>query len=169
MTVIRKTRSTVTIRPDVTLKQYDDPAKAKAEIDWYLRLPAEVSPKLVDANPDTGLLVIATHLPVQGIPDRKAIAALAGMLRDLERLHIHHRDVHPGNVLLTTKGVPLLIDWETGYEADAPSYDLHGPTLSVPTPAVHDAVRGPGGYVMWWDSDHRASIKKLWGINALSA
>ncbi len=164
--VVEKTRAVLTIGGAYTVKEFRDPADAVAEIGWYRdRATAWARPNLIDADPDRGILVIATYEPIVGRPPDRTIGWVAHLLTGLARVGVHHRDVHPGNIVLGRAGMPYLIDWETAVLAPgAPSYDLTGPSEAVPTPAIHDAVRGAGGYVMWWDSDHRSSIRNLWGV-----
>lgn len=151
-------RATITIGRIETVKTYHDPQQAAHEIAWYQALPW-ACPKLVDADPDRGRLVIVTH---RTPPDYRDVNGLARLLRSLEGLSIHHRDVHPGNIVQGVDG-PLLIDWETALLADAPSYDLYGPDISgVPVPDIHAALPN---YVMWWGSPHRHSIRERWGAD----
>lgn len=159
-------RATVVVARDATTKTYFDPAAAAHEIAWYQALPEWAAPRLVDADPEVGRLVIATHPPADD--DYRPAEALAELLRALEVGHVHHRDVHPGNVVQGPDG-PLLIDWETAVLAARPSYDLHGPEVSgVPVPEIHAALRSrnsPDGYVMYWTSPHRHSIRERWGVD----
>lgn len=162
------TRAGLTLGRGVITKQYRDPADATAEIHWYQHLAGHrICPRLIDANPDTGTLVLATHPPAGR--DYRPVRQLADLLYELESLGIAHRDVHPGNILAGPRG-PLLIDWETAIHAPgAPSYDLHGPDASgVAVPSIHQALRSrnsPHGYIMWWASDHRRSIRNQWGAD----
>lgn len=151
-------RATITVGRTETIKTYHQPELAAHEIAWYQAVPW-ACPRLIDADPDHGRLVIATHSTAPGY---RAVDGLARLLRSLEGLSIHHRDVHPGNIVAGPDG-PLLIDWETAILADVPSYDLHGPEVSgVPVPDIHTAVPG---YVMWWGSPHRHSIRERWGAD----
>ena len=158
-------RATITHSPGIVTKQYHDPADAHPEIHWYTRLADQnITPRLIDADPDTGTLTIAAHPPAD--PSYRPAQQLAELLHQLQDIGISHRDVHPGNLVQGPSG-PLLIDWETGYPA--PGYDLHGPEATgIPIPDIHQAIRSPNsphGYVMWVGSDHRASIRNQWGID----
>ncbi|WP_324192170.1 phosphotransferase [Nocardia puris] len=158
--MINKRRATLVVHRDHTVKTYRHPSMAAAEIAWYQRAPW-ATPALIDADPETGRLVIATHPPAGD--SYRPVTELAELLDALAAEHIHHRDVHPGNILAGPAG-PLLIDWETATHVVAPSYDLWGPDISgVPVPDIHTALRTP--YVMWWASPHRASIRERWGAD----
>lgn len=164
--ILRKTRSIIDIGPDVITKTYRDPIRARAEIGWYQQVPW-ACPRLIDADPDKGKLVMAAHPVARRLPGYRPVEQLAELLYTLETAGVHHRDVHPGNVVAGPAG-PLLIDWETATMADAPSYDLYGPDASgLPLPAIHAAVRS--GYAMWWASSHPASIKNAWRADAIPA
>ena len=162
-------RATITHGRGTVTKQYHDPADAHAEIHWYQQLAdQQICPRLVDAHPDTGTLIIAAHRPAGH--DYRPAHQLAELLHQLQALGIAHRDVHPANIVEGPHG-PLLIDWETAITAapGARSYDLHGPELSgVPVPDIHQTIRSrnsPNGYAMWWGSPHRAPIRNQWGID----
>lgn len=164
MVHLRKARADLTITAQTVTKRYHSPARAANEIHWYRTLPFGC-PQLIDADPDTGTLVIAYHPPATHRPTTE----LLDLLRELEALHVHHRDVHPGNIVAGPDG-PLLIDWETAILADCPSYDLYGPAVSgLPVPDIHTALRSkssPNGYVMWVGADHRMSIRNQWRADA---
>ena len=155
-------RATCVINGNTCVKQYANPTDAHNEIGWYQRIGGLYAPKLIDADPSRGQLVIAAHPVAQA--NYQPAQQLRELLEAMERDHIHHRDVHPGNIVAAPQG-PLLIDWETAIEADAPSYDLHGPEKSgVPIPAIHAALNN--GYMMWWGSSHRMSIANVWSPRA---
>ena len=167
-----KTRAELVVGQQVTFKSYYDPARAAAEIGWYQQVPW-AHPKLIDADPAAGTLIIATEFTLlSGVPTRRQIGALGEILHELHRLGIHHRDVHPGNVVFTAADEPLLIDWETAIETPptVPSYDLYGPEASgLPVPDIHVALgntkNSPNGYRMYWNSMHRMSIRSQWRID----
>lgn len=167
---IIKSRAVITVGPDVTVKRYHQAGDAAREIRFYERFPW-ACPVLLDADLDAGRLIIATHPIADALtPDPPPITELAELLRALEAEHVHHRDVHPGNIALTDDG-PRLIDWETAiisspnqrnpFRGSRLSYDLYGPIASgVSPPAIHRAL--PHRYEMWWGSDHPRSIKNQW-------
>ncbi|ABQ86171.1 hypothetical protein PBI_TWEETY_102 [Mycobacterium phage Tweety] len=160
---LSKSRAILTIEPEkgIVTKRYRHPAAAAREIYWYRRLDYG-HPELIDFDVDAGILVTSFHAPCEQLPDYRPVAGLIELLERLQADHIHHRDIHPGNVVRGPDG-PLLIDWETAIEMDAPSYDLHGPASGVPVPDIHTAL--PRRYEMWLGSDHRSSIKTLWGLD----
>ena len=163
MTVLSKTRSALTISGGVVRKQYDAPSMAAAEICWYQQVPW-ACPRLIDADPEKGYLIIEFGRPAQDHPDMRPAGALAELLYALHDMTIHHRDVHVGNVVFDRTGQPLLIDWETAIRCGGPSYDLHGPLVSgVPVPEIHTVL--PSGYTMWWGSAHYSSIRNRWGCD----
>ncbi|ASZ74092.1 serine/threonine kinase [Mycobacterium phage Squint] len=162
MHTLHKTRATLYFFGDVVFKVYADPGVAKIEVDWYRQLPDGIPPMLMDADPDNGVLVMERLGTPAPRPADLTISALAEALEELERRHIHHRDIHPGNVVVDAHGKPRIVDWETAIHADAPSYDLHGPSELVPAPDIHKCL--PTSYEMFWNSDHWASIKSLWGV-----
>lgn len=161
-------RASITFGRGIVTKQYRDPADAVAEISWYQQLAGQrICPRLIDAHPDTGTLILAQHTPA-GL-DYQPVRQLADLLFELEALGVAHRDVHPGNILAGPRG-PLLIDWETAVTTPGvPSYDLYGPDASgVDVPSIHQAIRSrnsPHGYCMWWASPHRWSIRNQWGAD----
>lgn len=160
---MRKTRCTLTFHRSVVHKRYKNPGQAAHEIGWYQRMPW-AAPKLVDADPAKGVLVIAYHPAASQLPDYRPIQALRELLEELEADGVHHRDVHPANIVAGPDG-PLLIDWETATQQDAPSFDLYGPVISgVPIPTIHTALNS--GYCMWWGSNHRLSIRNTWETHA---
>lgn len=165
--ILRKSRADLTIGAHTVTKRYRDPRDAHTEIAWYQRAP-DACPELIDADTDAGLLVIARHPPAHEFPNYQPAAELAALLRSLEARGIHHRDIHPGNIVAGPSG-PLLIDWETAIHANTPSYDLYGPDASgIPAPEIHRVIRSknsPNGYVMWWSSPHPMSIRNRWGTD----
>ncbi|MFC4124920.1 phosphotransferase [Nocardia rhizosphaerae] len=155
-------RALITVDRSAVTKTYSDLAQARAEVDWYRRVPW-ATPELLDADLDRGVLVIARHRSAADHREDRPAGELAELLRRLEAAGVHHRDVHVGNVVLTGDG-PRLIDWETATSADAPSYDLHGPEASgVPVPKIHTDLGT--GYRMWWGAAHRMSIRSRWGCD----
>ncbi len=157
---LSKTRADLTIHGSTVTKRYRSPADALNEIGWYQTLPTGICPNLIDADPTNGVLVIAYHHPANELQGYRPVKALAELLEELETRGVHHRDVHPGNIVDGPHG-PLLIDWETAVSAAGLSYDLHGPAVTgIPIPSIHQALGT--GYAMWWGSDHRMSIKNAW-------
>lgn len=157
-------RAAVTVTDSVAIKRYRNPADAYAEIDWYQNVGGRFAPRIIDADPERGLLVIEAHPVAHSMSGYRPVDALAELLHIMEAEGLHHRDVHPGNIVASPTG-PLLIDWETAIAADAPSYDLYGPEISgVTVPVIHAAL--PSNYTMWWGSTHRMSIANVWRTRA---
>lgn len=167
MDTLRKSRATLYFIRDIVIKTYTDPAIAKVEVDWYRQLPDGIPPMLIDADPDNGVLVLERLGTPAPRPADITVDALRDMLEELERQGVHHRDIHPGNIVIDGNGIPRIVDWETAIRADAPSYDLHGPSKKVPIPGIHLDLRD--GYQMHWNSSHRASIKSTWGVEYVPA
>ena len=147
------------------IKTYRVREQMSPEYDWYMEVSGTFAPRLLDADLRRGQLVIERGLPViRPRPDE-----LAEMIREMVELGIHHRDVHPGN-LVTVGGMLKLIDWETAIRSYTPvPYDFVGPEASgIEVPVIHSELRSkrsPNGYSMYWMSDHPASIKNQWGVD----
>lgn len=155
VTVMRRSRTTIVLHPDVTIKTFNEAAWADNEIAFYKRVPWACPPLLYAGN---GTLVTETLPLAANIPDYHDTDAVIELLTRLEAHGIHHRDVHPANIVLGPKG-PLLIDWEcAALDPGHPSYDLYGPDSGVPIPDIH-ATCGP----QWLNSADPASIKNTWG------
>jgi len=154
-------RAALSPGPQATVKTYRRAADALAEIAWYQRVPW-AAPRLLDADPATGRLVLQTLPVALDRPAWRPAAALAELLTALHRENIHHRDVHLRNLLIGPGGAPLLIDWETAIDQRARySYDLYGPEVSgVPVPAIHTGLTP-----QWWASAAPMSIRRRWGID----
>lgn len=151
-TIHVKPRSVVIVGAVITTKVFLDPQDCRSELHWYRTVPF-ACPALIDHNDRH--LVIESWPTGTSVHDDYPFAALRELLEDLETHGVHHRDVHPGNIVLTDDG-PRLIDWESAIWCDAPSYDLHGPDISgVPKPEIHDEP-------MWWHSDDPGSIRHRW-------
>lgn len=137
-------------------KHFADPAAAGREQHWYQTVPW-ACPTLL-AYTDTSITV-ARCTPAT----RHDIDAIVELLKRLDLEDVHHRDVHPGNIVASLDG-PKLIDWETATYHPAPSYDLYGPASGVPVPDIHAALTS--GYHMWLMSPHPMSIARLWRLDA---
>lgn len=158
-------RADIKVTDSHVVKKYHDPALARHEIGWYGMVGGRFAPRLIFSDVVDGLLLIERGRAVY----RPMVSELVSMLKSMELLGIHHRDVHPGN-LVTIDGHLRLIDWETAIcDAGAPSYDLYGPDVSgLPVPDIHAAIRSkrsPNGYRMWFGCDHPASIRSMWGAD----
>lgn len=150
---------------DAVIKTYRDPALCELELIWYEEVGGRFAPRLLEAERRRGRLVIERGLPVI----RPRAEELADLIRDMVAEGVHHRDVHPGN-LVTVGGMLKLIDWETAIrDWRGVSYDFFGPEVSgIDPPVIHSELRSkrsPNGYSMYWMSDHPASIKNQWGVD----
>lgn len=153
-------RAVLTFHDDHVEKRYHDREDMHPEYQWYMLLGGMVAPHLLDADILQGVLRIELGEPIgEPCPEE-----LYGLLRWMEARGIHHRDVHPGN-LVRVQGGLRIIDWETAIRCEGvPSYDLYGPDVSgVSVPVIHSQLRS--GYQMWWNSRHRASVKSRWGVD----
>lgn len=157
VTVLSRSRACTVIHPNITIKTFYLPADADREL-WFYRRFGWACPRLIHAEP--GVLVTET-LPVAGNnTDKRPAYDLYRLLKRLDDHHVHHRDVHPGNIVLAPDG-PRLIDWETAIVDLRPSFDLWGPVLStIPPPIIH---RDCGA--QWWNSDDENSIRNRWGVD----
>lgn len=151
----RVRRATVRVAAGRATKTFVDPADAEREAAWYQRVPW-AAPCLLDLD---GPILTMQALPLAG-PRWRPAEQLRTLLEQLHAEGIHHRDVHPGNIVRGPHG-PLLIDWETAiYWPSALSYDLHGPEASgVPVPDIHAGITP-----QWWGSTQRMSIKNRWRV-----
>ena len=150
---------------DAVIKTYHNREQVSPEFEWYLEVGGTFAPRLLEADLRRGRLVIERGLPVI----RPRVEELAAMIGEMVDLGIHHRDVHPGN-LVTVGGMLKLIDWETAIrDYRGVSYDFYGPEASgIEVPVIHAELRSkrsPNGYSMYWMSDHPASIKNQWGAD----
>lgn len=157
VTVLSGPRACTVIHPNVTIKTFHRPDDSVNELWFYRRVPW-ACPTLIHAEP--GVLVTET-LPVAGNnPDYQPAYELYQLLARLQGEHIHHRDVHCGNIVAGADG-PKLIDWETGIYTRKPSYDLWGPGFSrITVPDIH-ASCGP----QWWNSPDENSIRNRWNVD----
>lgn len=152
----RVRRATVHVLGRRVVKTFTDPAAAEREVQWYQRVPW-AAPRLLDfKNGDT--LFLQFLPPARRTPTWRPVEPLYELLQALHREGIHHRDVHPGNIVRGPAG-PLLIDWETAlHQPSQVSYDLYGPDDSgVPVPDIH-----AGMAPQWWGSHQRMSIRNQW-------
>ena len=161
MQTIERPRATIIVRDEKTTKTFRDSKVFEAERNWYINTPW-ACPKLLSAK-DNVLTIETGQLARFG-----KVSELLALLERLQRNGIHHRDVHPKNIVYTPDGMRL-IDWETACltESGAPSYDLYGPEISgIKVPKVHRDLgktkNSPNGYAMWLGADHPASVKNQW-------
>lgn len=166
VTVMQRARTTIVLHPHVCIKTYHQPEWARTEIDYYLAVPW-ACPPLLWYDLDTGTVITKT-LPLAAntaAPEFHPVGKLVALLRRLAAEGIHHRDVHPANIVISDGGDPLLLDWETAVRQPGLSYDLYGPDVSgVEIPFVHQEC-GP----QWLFSDDPSSIKNQWSTDELSA
>lgn len=156
VTVMQRSRTTIVLHPDVTIKTYNQPDWAATEISFYDSVPWACPPRLW-CDPDTGTLITATLPLAANNPDYRPIDDLLALILRLEAAGISHRDIHPANIVIGHNNKPLLIDWECAIEQ--PGYDRHGPDSGVPIPDIHHEC-GP----QWLHSDDPSSIKHTWGL-----
>lgn len=154
--VLVKPRSILVIGPAVTTKIYNSSVDATAERQWYESVPW-ACPVMIDHG--MRHLVLPTHPTAASNPNHRPARELRDLLLALEEENVHHRDVHPGNILLTPDGVRL-IDWECAVREYGPSYDLYGPRPDLGPPDIHD--RFPP---QWWNSEDESSILNAWGVS----
>lgn len=149
-------RATVIVGPDVTIKQHRTPEEAAHEAAWYSLVPW-AAPQLIHCTGRT--LIIETLPTCWQLPGWKPVEEVAQLITRLHAQGIHHRDVHPGNIVKSRAGQPLLIDWETAIEQHTDlSYDLAGPISGVPVPERH----AKADYQQWWNSPSTCSLAKVW-------
>lgn len=76
---------------------------------------------------------------------------IRAQLRGLHRAGVCHRDVHIGNVVVDSCGVPRFVDFELAARVDPEGgcFDLVGPDSGVPVPREHAEHGLPGG--VWWN------------------
>lgn len=159
VTVMHRARTSIVLHPDITIKTYNQPDWAAYEISFYRMVPW-ACPPLIWA--DAGTLVTKTLPLAANNPDYQPVDDLIDLLTRLNDVGIHHRDVHPANIVIGADG-PLLIDWECAiHYPNTMSYDLHGPISSVPIPDIHHDC-GP----QWINSEDPSSIQNTWGTVAL--
>lgn len=159
-------RSRKVLYQDFVTKNFHNPLDMTVELAWYEEVGGMFAPRLLDYDSIRGTLVLERGCPVT----RPRAQELAEMIKSMAELGIHHRDVHPGNLVLVG-GELRLIDWETAIRdwRPVPPYDFWGPRLSgIALPVIHAEIRSkrsPHGYSMFWMSDHPASIRNQWGVD----
>lgn len=153
---VPKERPWVEVGPAITLKHHPTEQDARTEARWFRRVPW-ATPVLLDVCGST--LVMQTLPCAWMMPEWQPVEALHDLIMRLFAEDIHHRDVHPGNIVRGADGLPRLVDWETAIEMPAPeSYDLKGKASGVPDPERHLLA----GYSQWWKSSSPCSIEKVW-------
>lgn len=146
--------NTVTVNGETVCKRFDSPVAFEHEWRFYRDYPSW-TPRLVKLIPEELTIVMERGGPAHPTPG--TIAELSQIIEDMQRHDIHHRDLHPGNIVHTPDGIRV-IDWETATQQAGVSYDIHGP-IDVPVPVQH------GGLIpQWWDSNDPGSIKHKWGV-----
>lgn len=161
--VCERQRAVSVVHPEMTIKTYRPNWEylAHKEVHYYQTYPW-ACPTLLYSNPERGVLVMRTGRMYSDMPDRSDPEGLLKLLQRLESHGIHHRDVHPGNIMEGPEG-PLLIDWESAFDdggTGMASYDLYGPGCStILRPPQHEEFDE-----MWWNATHPESIKNRWGV-----
>lgn len=137
--------------------RYETPVEYEQEFHYHMMLPT-VTPRLVKAEPENLVLRVEEGEPLGDITPGPLLDEVAELIAVMTEAGVHHRDCHPGNLVMTDSGVKL-IDWETAcYAPGLLPYDLYGP-VEVPVPVQH------GGLLpQWWKSRDRGSIQSLWGV-----
>lgn len=149
-------RAEVLIEDDVVVKRFLEPWCYDIEKEFYGMVPW-ACPGVVSFDDDETTLVLRRYKHVNVPVSGGAVTQLTRLLRQLAGMGVHHRDLHPGNIVATPDGVRL-IDWETAIVAPGVSYDVFGP-VDVPVPAQH------GGLLpQWWGSNDPVSVKNVWGV-----
>lgn len=157
VTVLSRQRACTVIHPNITIKTFHRVEDGDRELSFYRRFPW-ACPPLVYTAP--GVIVTETNPVAGNNPDQQPAYELFDLLQRLAAKHVHHRDVHPANIVLTEDG-PKLIDWETATLDTGPSYDMLGPDMSgIPMPDIHI-----GCGAQWWNSDDENSILNRWGVD----
>lgn len=145
----------VSIRDGLVFKQFRSPVEYEHEWQFY-RDFGQYAPRVVKLLPEDLTIVCEAGLLIDS-PTESHINQLASILGVLAAEGVHHRDVHPKNIVDTPDGVKLL-DWETAIRHSGRSYDLCGP-VDVPVPVQH------GGLLpQWWESNDIGSIRNVWGV-----
>lgn len=150
-------RPAVSVGPFVTVKHHLNPRDAESEARWFREVPW-ATPHLLDV---CGSLIVMQTLPTcWDLPSWQPVDELHDLIIRLHAHDVHHRDVHPGNIVRGMDGRPRLVDWETAIrqKADQP-YDLAGRSSGVPDPDRHLKA----AYSQWWESSSPCSIRNLWG------
>ena len=136
-------------------KKFTTPLAFEHEWSFHRDYPY-ATPRVVKLLPAS--LTIVTEVGEPAWNDGWIVDEVAEILSRLAADHVHHRDVHPGNLIVTELGVKL-IDWETAVRSAGAPYDIYGP-VDVPVPVQH------GGLLpQWWGSNDPGSIRSLWGVN----
>jgi serine/threonine protein kinase len=155
-------RPSIQVGQFVTIKQHLTRADAENEARWFHEVPW-ATPVLLDICGTT--MVMQTLPSCWKLKDWRPVAELHDLLLRLHAVDVHHRDVHPGNIVRGMDGRPRLIDWETAIRQEAPeSYDLVGSASGVPDPERHQKAE----YSQWWESSSKCSIEKVWGCGVPS-
>lgn len=143
-------RAHVSIDGDVVRKRFSNSDYFYHEWAFYKECPW-AAPELVNVDESALTLTVERGQPA----GQEYAGALAALVLRLFRHGVHHRDLHPGNVVVTAAGVRL-IDWETAIMEPGTSYDFCGP-VDIAVPYQH------GGLLpQWWDSNDPGSIKNVW-------
>lgn len=137
-------------------KTFTSPLAYEHEVSFYRDCPW-ATPAVVKLLPESLTIVTEVGQPVGSTISGDGVEQLAWILSKLSQSGVHHRDVHPGNIVLVDGRVKLL-DWETAIRHPGRSYDLCGP-VDVPVPVQH------GGLLpQWWESNDPGSIWSVWGV-----
>lgn len=149
-------RPRIVIGSKVTMKRHRTAADADNEARWLVRVPW-AAPKLLRVRHH--IIYMETLTCSWHLPGWQPVDDLRALIVRLHKAGIHHRDVHPGNVVQGRDGLPRLIDWESAVEQKTDqSYDLVGRASGVPDPERHRLAE----YSQWWSSSSPCSIEKMW-------
>jgi hypothetical protein len=88
---------------------------------------------------------LATRISRGPLPAAEAVWIALGVLRGLAAIHaanLVHRDIKPGNILLTTQGAPKVADLGVAHDGQRPPMTRTGSRLGTPQYMSPEQIRG---------------------------